>query len=139
MLQRGVSSLRIWVIDRGPAMPPTRVRAQVPFSGRAQRQADDARRRLARAVRAEAAYLRSLTSARSASTRQVPLDGAVLMSDHAPDFEVWVQRFARTAVVRIVGSSGWPRLRLADVLDDLESPCDRVVLDLSARKASPRE
>ena len=55
------------------------------------------------------------------------------MGYQAPDFEVWVQRFARTAVVRVVRELGLTTTPLlADVLDDLESPCDRVVLDLSA-------
>ena len=43
-----------------------------------------------------------------------------------------MQRFARTVVVRVAGELGVATAPLlADVLDDLEPPCDRVVLDLS--------
>jgi anti-anti-sigma factor len=55
------------------------------------------------------------------------------MSDQPADFEVWRQRIARAAMVRVVGKLGVATTpQRADVLDGLKSPCDRVVLDVSA-------
>jgi anti-sigma B factor antagonist len=54
------------------------------------------------------------------------------MSHEAPDFEVSVLRRAGTAVVHVAGELDIATVPvLADVLHGLESPCDRVVLDLS--------
>jgi len=55
------------------------------------------------------------------------------MTDGAPDFEVSVLRLAGTAVVHVTGELDIATApMLADVLHALESPCDRVILDLSA-------
>jgi len=49
-----------------------------------------------------------------------------------PDFEVTVQRSSATAVVEVAGELDLASAQaLADVLRDLEPPCDRVILDLS--------
>jgi anti-sigma B factor antagonist len=49
-----------------------------------------------------------------------------------PDFEVKVQRSSGTAVVQVAGELDLASApTLADMLRDLESPCDRVILDLS--------
>lgn len=49
-----------------------------------------------------------------------------------PDFDVTVQRSSGTAVVHVVGELDLVSVpTLADVLRDLEPPCDRVILDLA--------
>ena len=49
-----------------------------------------------------------------------------------PDFGVTVQRSSGTAVVEVAGELDLASApTLADVLHDLEPPCDRVILDLS--------
>jgi hypothetical protein len=65
-----------------------RAEEHVPISGRAQRQADDAQRRFARAVRAEAAYLRSLIPRKAAAPGPTRRGSGVrrdAMSDQALD------------------------------------------------------
>ena len=49
-----------------------------------------------------------------------------------PDFEVTVKRSSATAVVQVAGELDLASAQtLADVLRDLEAPCDRIILDLS--------
>lgn len=49
-----------------------------------------------------------------------------------PDFEVTVQRSSGTAVVQVAGELDLASApALADVLRNLERPCDHVILDLS--------
>jgi anti-sigma B factor antagonist len=49
-----------------------------------------------------------------------------------PDFDVTVQRSSGTAVVQVAGELDLVSVpTLAEVLRDLEPPCDRVILDLS--------
>ena len=55
-----------------------------------------------------------------------------MMDATGPEFEVTVQRSSGTAVVQVAGELDLASApTLADMLRDLEPPCDRVILDLS--------